>query len=121
MGGRTVTAAMREKFLEAIEKGLSIREACKVGGFSYTQQHYERKRDPEFAARFEESYLIGRTCKLDDLVSVATKRAKKASDPLLMFLIKQLDPSFRERSTIGIDNSGGGAINVHITQADSEL
>ena len=139
MGACPISEARWAKFLAAIEHGLDIHRACRVSGVGYVVQWKERKRNPEFAKRFDEAYDLGRAAVLSIMEAEADRRGIKGttkpvyqggrrvgsvqeySDSLLMFRMKKLDPSYRDKTAPEINNSGGGAIHVHITQSDADL
>lgn len=51
---------------------------------------------PDLAAEVAKARERGKAVLLDSLEQVAIERARDGSDVLLMFLIKKLDPSYRE-------------------------
>lgn len=80
-----------------------------------------RQEDPDFKDAFEEARACGRECLIDEAQRRAydgvdepvfykgdeVAQVTKYSDTLLMFLIKQADPSYREHYQIDHGNAGG--------------
>lgn len=79
-------------FLEAYSRIGNITQAAHEAGISRVM-HYEWLRDDDYCQRFDDA------CRayLDTLVQVCDERARKGSDVLLMFRMKKLDNSYRER------------------------
>lgn len=97
----------REPFLEALAVGYSVTHAAQIVGVSKARFYELRAQDDDFAAEWERAYESG----TDVLVDEVRRRAlegweepvyqggklvgpvRKYSDNLLMFLVKQRDPS----------------------------
>lgn len=123
-----VTVEAREEFLDALAAGHSIVTAA--GNESLRRKLYRlRESDEAFATEWKRAYKEG----TDVLVGEAIRRAvqgvnepkmigygenaevitvTKYSDTLLMFLIKQRDPTYRER--VAIEGGGGDAPPVQV-------
>lgn len=105
------TPKRRKAFLEELTKTANTTHAAKVVGVSRRTVHYFCAKDPEFKKLHEEAVEAG----TDALVAEARRRAhegfeepvfyqgkqvgavRKWSDNLLMFLIKERRPEYRER------------------------
>lgn len=139
MTNRPHKPAVWDKFLEAVEAGNDLHASCKIAGIAYVTQWLHRKNHPDFAKRFDEAYEAGRANMLAAMEAEADRRGitgtlkpvfqggkkvgaiREYSDTLLIFRMKKLDPSYRDRATAEINNSGGGQIHVHITPDDEKL
>lgn len=118
----------KQQFLDKLAEGASIVDAS--GTPSMRRKLYRlRDADPEFARLWAEAYREG----TDTLVAEARRRAfegvedvkvigsgdfqrevqvRHYSDTLLMFLIKQRDPSFRDNSRVELTGGNGGPVQV---------
>jgi hypothetical protein len=139
MKGRPIKPSEQDAFIAHLSETGNVRQSCQLSGFKHVAIYKRRKDDAEFAKRWDDAMDLAYAARLDLLKAEALRRAhdgveepvfylgvevakvRKYSDSLLMFMIKQLDPSFRERATAEINNAGGGAIHVHITPADQDL
>jgi hypothetical protein len=92
---RTIrTPKNRQKFLEHLSTGASVRASARAAGFGRRTAFEWKAADPVFAAEWEEAYETGTEC----LEEVARVRAMEKSDSLLMFLLKARRPHvYRER------------------------
>jgi hypothetical protein len=94
------TAAKKKAFLAEIAKGATVTFACQKVGIGRRTIPNWQQRDERFALAYQDA----RQAKLDKLLEVAFNRALDPKDPrgdiLLMFQIKQLDPSFRENAKV---------------------
>lgn len=99
---------IREKILIGLRKGWSKSGSARYGGLSYTQMLKWEREDPIFAAQIVEAMEEG----TDGLEDVATSRAKRKSDTLMMFMLGARRPDrYRPKK----DEGGGPAsINVNI-------
>ena len=101
---RQVTPANRAQrkkaVLELLAEGATITYAARKAGVSVSSIRNWRQSDERFAVAFRDA----EQSKLDKLLEVAFNRAMDPKDPrgdlLLMFQIKQLDPSFRENAKV---------------------
>src|SRR5215213_9033724 len=111
-------ASKEARFLANIAEGLSIARAARAVGLSDETFRLLRKRDPAFAAAFEEAYRCG-TDALEEAArrgavegvtrevpilyqgqQVGVRTEVTYSDVLLMFLLKARDPAkYRDRFT----------------------
>jgi hypothetical protein len=89
----------QKRFLAAYRECGVIGEAARIAGVDRTQ-HWQWLKDPQYAQQFED-------CKqdaIDNLVSIARKRALEKSDTLLIFLLKSARPEeFSEAHRLYID------------------
>jgi hypothetical protein len=125
-GRRKVTRRAQGQFFEALASGWSVTHAAQRAGV-HRQRLYElRVEDDEFAAEWEQAWQAG----TDTLVDEVRRRAlegveepvyqkgelvghvRRYSDVLLMFMVKQRDPSFREGAQIHIDQRQQNQQNV---------
>lgn len=126
-GSRVITEEATRRFLTTYAETGSITKAAQASGVSRSTWFEAKKQSKELAAAWKEAHDIAK----DSLVDEAVRRAKdgweepvfyqgtqcgtvrKYSDNLLMFLIKQRDPSYRDHSTINLNASGAvGAIRL---------
>ena len=127
----------KRRYIALIAKGHTKLAAAEACGRRRSTFNDERLRDPEFAAEVDEAYHAdGR----DTLVEVARCRAvdgwdeavfqkgelvgyvRKYDHRLLELLIKQRDPSFRDRVSVEQSGPGGGPIEVtHGDSIDAEI
>lgn len=109
------------KFIAALGKHGNVSHALKDSHLSRAWVYEKRQTDLEFAQAFDDA----RKCGLEVLKDEAHRRAydgveepvfyqgeevahvRKYSDTLLMFLIKQHDPSYREHFDVNVGNQGG--------------
>lgn len=119
-GGWTKSVKLRT-FVKALGHHGNVSKALHAAQASRAWIYEKRERDIEFADAFERA----RRCGLEVLKDEAHRRAyegvrepvfyqgevvahvQKYSDILLMFLIKQADPSYRERGTLELANESG--------------
>ena len=112
------TVDWQEAFLEALRQGASVTDATAMSGITIKYPYERRRRDAAFRRAWNEATEIGTRM----LVQEAQRRAfhgveepvfykgvqcgvvRKYSDPLLMFLIKKRDPSYRESAVAGGTN-----------------
>lgn len=123
-----VTDEQRQTFLERLASGESIVDAA--GNEALRRKLYRVKdADPDFAAEWKRAYDEG----TDVLVREARRRAvdgiedvkvigsgdyqrevkfRHYSDPLLMFLIKQRDVSYRDNHKVEVTGPNDGPVQV---------
>lgn len=89
-----VPRSPRERFLDALEAGLSIAAAARAAGVGRQTVYDWRRREPEFGAAWDAAVETG----TDRLEDEAHKRALTQSDTLMIFLLKARRPEkFRDR------------------------
>ena len=134
----TVRAAKKKAFLRAVMiSGGNLSSAARAAGIS-TSTHYDWcDKDPTYAAAFSVALDKSTQALLDEAVRRATEGDKdpivhkgeiigyrdKRSDNLLMFLLKQRDPTFRDnhQTNLGFFNSGENvAIQFNIPRPDTD-
>lgn len=107
--------------IRELSKTGNVSDALKVAKASRSWVYEKRQTDLEFAAAFDEARRCGKECLEDEAHRRAFKgveepvfyqgeevsRIRKYSDVLLMFLIKQNDPSYRERQQLELSQAGG--------------
>jgi len=93
----------KRAYLNALVKCGNSRKACKLSGVGYRSIFRWRKQDDLFAGYEEEAKAIGNESYTAELESLLDQRIKdtsrKTSDILLMFKLKQLDPSYRDNQS----------------------
>lgn len=94
---KSISSRRRARFLAALESHGIIKRACEDAGVDPSNLYSVMKQEPEFKAEVDAAV---REQGLDALLDEARARAlgygRRASDSLLMFLIKQADPSYKE-------------------------
>ncbi len=130
-----LSETVKAQFLENLTQYPSVLDACNRAKAPRNVLYNLRRRDPEFAAAWDEARLIGN----DVLERVAVMRAtegedepivfggkistdkttgkvitvKRKSDILLMFLMKSANPArYRESSTVELTGKNGGPVEV---------
>ena len=89
----------KQRFLYALRRSPSVKDACKAAGISRKVAYEHRASDEEFAEKWREN-LEGA---IDDLEVVAFKRAAKGDSQVLTFLLRCHRPEvYRERSEVGV-------------------
>lgn len=104
------THRRRKKFLDELAVGSSISQAATAAGGTPSNFRAWRKSDPGFASDWDDAIEEG----TDFLEDVATDRAIKKSDPLMMMMLKARRPDKYDRGSKlelsgGIDVSGSRA------------
>tara|TARA_R110001599_G_scaffold339851_1_gene559725 strand:- start:23494 stop:23967 length:474 start_codon:yes stop_codon:yes gene_type:complete len=121
--------ARDQKFVDALLEGLGPVKSAKKAGYSVASIYVWRRNDDEFAQRWAEADEIGTNVQLatleaecdrravngvvDKIIKIGdqTHRLKKYSDALLMFRMKKLDPTYREKVDL---NHSGQVSNVMV-------
>jgi hypothetical protein len=95
----TRVRSAQQRALQQLCKGLSIAAACRAGSVSRKSFYKWVNEDPDFKQAVEDAIEEGS----DELEDVATKRAKRKSDVLLMFLLNGRRPEKYKRK---VEHSG---------------
>lgn len=95
------TPRRRQKFLDELAKGQSVNLAAKAAGMDRRHMYKIRAGDPQFAEDWADAIEQG----ADRLEDVATERAIKGSDKLLLALLRAKRPQVY-RETIRQEISG---------------
>ena len=99
-----ISPEAKQKFLDALSQGHSIKLACEAGMFGRSAVYSWRREDPKFAEAWDAAFESG----TDVLEDEARRRALEKSDVLMITLLKARRPQqYRERSTqelVGRDN-----------------
>lgn len=121
----TRSDAYDQKFIDALLAGYGPTKAAIKAGYSVASVYKWRSQDADFSKRWEEANEIGVQVQLATLEAEADRRAvegvedkvievngeqkvvKKYSDSLLMFRMKKLDPTYRDK----VDLNHTGAVN----------
>lgn len=77
-----------EEFLRLLSKGCTVRNAAAGVKVPWGTLYAMRRRDPEFAKRWDDAQKI----RVDGLIAEAERRAMNGSDKLLMFLLTNYAP-----------------------------
>ena len=119
--GGWATSVKLVRLIRELGRHGNVSHALHAAAASRSWVYARRQSDVEFADAFEEA----RKCGLEVLKDEAHRRAyegvnepvfyqgeevahvRKYSDVLLMFLIKQADPSYRERGVLELANEAG--------------
>ena len=101
------TKVGKEKVLLGLAKGWSLSGAARFAGYSRSQVINWQDRDPQFALACVDAKEIG----LDGLEDVATARAKRKSDVLMMFMLNGGRPEkFKRKMEVEMPK----ALEVHV-------
>jgi len=111
------TDKKKETFLALVARGYTVTDSAKQIGFSRRAVYNHRDRDPDFAQAWNEAREEGKErleaeCRRRAMGWAETRYDKdgnayevyRYSDNLLMFMLKKLDPSYRD------------SVNVNVTQ-----
>jgi predicted kinase len=93
---RALTHTEKARFLACLSLGLSVTKACKEAKIPRRNAYYWRSEDIEFADAWDDAKAASLETLEDHLRQRATDPNDKASHLLLMFLLKKLDPTYRE-------------------------
>ena len=86
----------QDRFVEIFAMSLNVALAAQGAGVSRVSAYRERKKNPEFAAAWEDA----REAAAERLEAAAFERARNISDTLLIFLLKSHKPErYRENYT----------------------
>lgn len=132
------TQDLDQKFIDALLEGLGPLKSAKKAGYSVSSVYGWRKNDDEFAKRWAEADEVGTQIQLATLEAECDRRAisgvvdkiiqvgdkthefKKYSDSLLMFRMKKLDPTYRDRVDLNhsgqIDNPQAAVVNLVLNE-----
>lgn len=128
--------ARDQKFIDALLEGLGPVKSAKKAGYSVASIYIWRKNDDEFSQRWAEADEVGTQVQLAQLEAECDRRAvngvvdkiiqigdqtyrfKKYSDALLMFRMKKLDPTYREKVDL---NHSGQVSNVMVVPGCSNI
>lgn len=86
--------------IAAVEVTGNIKMACAKLGMDRRMLHYFIKLRPDLEAELRHAHEIGKAHLQEELESIVYERAKAGSDVLLMFMLKKLDPSYRESYSV---------------------
>ncbi len=92
-------ARQKEVILLWVSRGKSVAFGAAKADISYTQVKKWRGDDEKFDLALEDAYEVG-TQGLED---IADSRARRRSDPLLMFLMKARDPKYRDSTKVVVE------------------
>lgn len=82
--------------IAAVEVTGNIRKACEQLGMDRRMLHYFMKLRPDLEAELRIAHEVGKAHLQEELEALVLERARAGSDILLMFMLKKLDPSYRE-------------------------
>lgn len=110
-GKATHNPQWQAKFLELFGFSMNVVLSAKGAGVDRQTIYRERRRNPEFAAAYEEAKQEA----IERLEADAYDRAKKASDTLLIFLLKSHKPEvYREN----LHQQHSGTVKVIVRRED---
>jgi len=98
--GRIPSESERLDFLTALREGSSVKHAAAASGIPRRTVYYLRQEDPEFAAAWTHAKEEHFQSVLDEAETMLRTRALDPNDSrsyiLLIFLLKRLDPKYKE-------------------------
>lgn len=106
------THKARKKFLDELAVGSSVSAAARAAGGTPSNFRNWRRSDPNFAEDWDDAVEEG----TDFIEDVATDRALKKSDPLMMMMLKARRPEKYDRGS-KLELSGG----IDVTGAKQTL
>lgn len=86
--------------IAAVEVTGNIKKACAQVGMDRRMLHYFIKLRPDLEAELRHASEVGKAHLQEELEALVLERAKAGSDILLMFMLKKLDPSYRESYSV---------------------
>src|ERR1041384_1157727 len=86
----------RDRFLDALARGLSPTSAAVAAGIGRSTLYEDRRKDQQFARAWDDAAQQG----IDRLEDEAYRRAMAGSDTLLMFLLRGRRPEVYARHTV---------------------
>lgn len=92
MSRPSIPASTLDRFIEAIRIGSTLKEACAAASIGRTTAYDYRRRDPEFAARWDDANAEGLDTLEGELYARAMDREDPGSGPLLLFLLARRRP-----------------------------
>ena len=95
----------QDRFVEIFAMSLNVALAAQGAGVTRMSAYRERKRNPEFAAAWEDA----REAAAERLEATAFERAKSVSDTLLIFLLKSHKP---ERYRESVQQTHNGQVEI---------
>ena len=95
----------RDRFLRALMECGTIRGASIASAVDRSGVYSTMRAEPDFKAAVEEAKALGVEAAKDEAYDRAMDRMDRASHILLMFLIKQADPSYRDSYRAPEDDS----------------
>lgn len=130
--------ARDKKFIDGLLEGLGPKKAAVKAGYSIAAVYVRRHKDPDFAKDWAEADEIGIQVQLSALEDECDRRAvngalhnivkdgkesvkiMRYSDALLMFRMKKLDPSYRDKVDLNhsgqIDNPQAAVVNLVLSE-----
>jgi len=128
--------ARDDKFIEFLLEGLGPKRSAVEAGYSVAAVYVRRHKDPDFNKRWSEADEVGIQVQLAALETECDRRAidgvlhnvvtldkkdikiMKYSDSLLMFRMKKLDPTYRDKVDL---NHTGTVNNVMVVPSCSSV
>lgn len=107
------TYKRRKLFLDQLAVGNSVSFAANAAGGTTSNFKKWRDSDPDFAADWEEAVEEG----TDFIEDVATERAMKKSDPLMLAILKARRPDKYDRGS----GKAGVEVNINVEGAKAKL
>lgn len=86
--------------IAAVEVTGNIKKACAQLGMDRRMLHYFIKLRPDLEAELRHASEVGKAHLQEELEALVLERARAGSDILLMFMLKKLDPSYRESYSV---------------------
>lgn len=117
---KRLTESNKRMFLAALLAGETVTKACQTAGISRRLAYYWKAEDEEFAGEWEEAQARGSEQFEDELRERALDRNDPRSHTLLMFLLKKLDPAFKESSKLEVSTKVEEAKVFDFSEAERE-
>ncbi len=95
-------AVRKKELLAKLRETGYISDACRLIGIDRATHYRWMSADPDYAAAITAIEDDAREARRVRLIQEAERRALAGSDVLLMFAIKALDPSYRDRQQIDL-------------------
>lgn len=99
---RTLSVKEQVDFLTALKLGHSVTKACEISGVNRRRVYYFKAEDPEFDEAWKDAAASSLEELEDELRSRALDREDGKSHMLLMFLLKKLNPEYRDNYKVEV-------------------
>lgn len=105
---KSITAITEMRFRElisAVEVSGSLKQSATALGIHWGTLHHHMKVRPDLAEELRHAQELGKRNLQAHLEALLLERIEAGSDVLLMFKLKQLDPSYRESYNVTTTNA----------------
>lgn len=107
------TFKARKAFLDSLSVGDSVSSAARAAGGTVRNFNKWKREDPAFAEDWDEAIEEG----TDFIEDIATERAMRKSDPLMIMLLKARRPEKFDRNS----GKAGVEVNINVEGARAKL